>query len=284
MKALRSIGIGTVALIGGASVFGMISYRSAIRDAQKSYAHIATDTGAARDRFDPEHVRHLPEIAQRYLRHAIAPGTPLYATAELEMEGTFLLGDKQSNQAYSMSARQAIRPPDGFVWIPHMRSGAMTISGSDGLIDGEAWTRFWLLGLLPVALERSSPDLVRSAQFRAAVEGALWLPTTLLPERGADWEQIGPDEAQVTIRRFEPAIVVRLKLDQAGAVTEIVGQRWSNANADERFRLQPFGGTVMAESTIQGLTIPTQIAVGNHYGTADYLPFFQARITRAVFR
>jgi hypothetical protein len=284
MKALRSIGIGTVALIGGAALFGMISYRSAMREAQNGYGRIATDVGAAKDHFDPEQIRHLPEIAQRYLRHAIEVGTPLYATAELEMEGTFLLGDKESNQAYAMSARQAIRPPDGFVWVPNMRSGAMTISGSDGLLDGDAWTRFWLLGILPVAQERSSPDLVRSARFRAAVEGALWLPTTLLPERGAEWEQIGPDEARVRLGGFDPEIVVQMKFDQAGAVTEIVGQRWSNANPDKRFRLQPFGGTVAAERTIQGLTIPTQVAVGNHYGTPDYLPFFQARITRAVFR
>jgi hypothetical protein len=284
MKALRSIGIGTVALIGGAALFGTISYRSAMREAQNRYWRIATDTGPPKDRFDPEHIRHLPKIAQRYLRHAIEPGTALYTTAELEMEGRFLLGDKESNQAYAMSARQALRPPDGFVWIPSMRLGAMTISGSDGLLDGEAWTRFWLLGLLPVAQERSSPDLVRSAQFRAAVEAALWLPTTLLPGRGAEWEQIGPNEARVRLRRFDPEIVVQMKLDRAGAVTEIVGQRWSNANADKRFRLQPFGATVSAERTIQGLTIPTQVAVGNHYGTADYLPFFQARITRAVFR
>jgi hypothetical protein len=253
-------------------------------EAKTAYSRIAADGGTPLKHFEPEQVRQLPEIARRYLGHAIAPGTPLYSVAELEMEGTFLLGDKEKFQTYQMSARQALNPPDQFVWIPKMRSGAMTISGSDGLVRGEAWTRFWLLGLVPVAQERTAPDLVRSAQFRAAVEGALWLPATLLPENGVEWEQLGPNEARVTLRRFSPEIVLRLELDELGRVTEVVGQRWSNANSAKVFQLQPFGGTMLAEGTFQGFTIPTAVAVGNHFGTEDYLPFFQARITKATYR
>jgi len=72
-------------------------------------------------------------------------------------------------------------------------------------------------------------------------------------------------------------------LDSSGAVREVVGQRWSNANRDRTFRLQPFGGTMGADRTFQGLTIPTEIAAGNHYGTADYLPFFQVRLINATY-
>lgn len=226
----------------------------------------------------------MPEIARRYFRHAIAPGTPLYSVVELDMEGTFLLGDKDKLRTYSMSARESLRPPDQFIWIAKMRSGAMTITGSDALIQGEAWTRFWLMRLVPVVNSRSSPDLVRSARFRSAVEGALWLPTSLLPQNGAEWRQIGPDEAEVTFRHRIFPLVIRLTLDRNGAVREVVGQRWSNANPAKQYRLQPFGGTVSAEGTFEGLTIPTRIAVGNHFGTPSYLPFFQARITRAEYR
>jgi hypothetical protein len=235
-------------------------------------------------RFDPQTIAHLPEIAQRYLRHAIAPGTPLYSVVELEMQGTFLLGDKNKFQSCDMAARQVLRPPGQFVWVPRLRSSFMTITGSDGLVEGEAWTRFWLMGLVPVANVASSPDVIRSAQFRAAVEGALWLPTTLLPESGARWEQLGPDEARVTLEKLHPAVVLHLTLERDGAVREIVGERWSNANPEQTFRLQPFGGTIKEESSFQGLTIPTVISVGNHYGTEDYLPFFQAQISRVRYR
>jgi hypothetical protein len=283
MKLWKKIGIGTAILAGGGLAFGYSAYRSASGEMEDAYARLAGRPNLPTRRFDPAIVSELPEVAQRYFRHAIAPGTPLYSVAELEMEGTFLLGDKDDHQSYSMEARQVLRPPAEFVWMPRLRSGAMTITGSDALVGGQAWTRFWLLGLLPIANVSSSPDMVRSAQFRGAVEGALWLPTTMLPESGAQWEQVGPNEARVTLSRFTPAIVLHLTLDERGAVREAVGQRWSNANREQRFRLQPFGGTMTAEGTFQGLTIPTGISVGNHYGTADYLPFFQARITRARF-
>lgn len=57
---------------------------------------------------------------------------------------------------------------------------------------GETWTRFYLSGLIPVANVRSSPNLVRSAKFRAAIEGALWLPSSILPEGGS----LGAGESQ----------------------------------------------------------------------------------------
>jgi hypothetical protein len=280
----KLFGIVALALIGGAGAFAFGSYRSAMIDAERAFSKITRRGEPPLERFDPGQLASLPEIAQRYFRHAIAPGTPLYSSAELEMHGIFLLGEKDDFQTYEMTARQALGPPDQFVWIPKLRSGAMSIAGSDALVRGEAWTRFWLLGLLPVAQERTRPDLVRSAQFRAAVEGALWLPTSLLPRNGVQWEQVAPDEARITLQRFNPAISFNITLDQTGAVKQVVGQRWSNANLQKTFRPQPFGGTVLGERSFQGLTIPSRVAVGNHYGTDEYLPFFQAEISRASYR
>jgi hypothetical protein len=111
----------------------------------------------------------------------------------------------------------------------------------------------------------------------------LWLPTTLLPENGVAWHQLGPNEARVTLGRFSPPLVLHLTLSESGAVREVVGLRWSDANPERRFKLQPFGGTMTAEASFQGLTIPTALSVGNHFGTGDYLPFFQARVTRARY-
>jgi hypothetical protein len=284
MNRWAMLGLGTLGLVGGAAAIGFGAYRNAMAEAAEAYARLAECPARPPvERYDAAMVAGLPEIAQRYFRHAIAPGTAVYSTVVLEMEGTFLLGDKDNFQTYTMSARQVLRTPDQFVWMPRMRSGAMTISGSDALVGGEAWTRFWLLGLVPVAQDRTSPDLVRSAQFRAAVESALSLPTSLLPMNGVDWEQVDENRARLTFRRFSPAIILDMTLDQSGAVQEVVGQRWSNANPDKTFRLQPFGGTMGADRTFQGLTIPTAIAAGNHYGTSDYLPFFQVRITSAKY-
>jgi hypothetical protein len=283
MKLWAKIGMGAAALASGGAAIAYGAFRAAINEAEEAYARIAVPVAPPARRFDPDQVSELPEIARRYFRHSIAAGTPLYSVVEIEMAGNFLLGDRHKFQTYEMSARQVLRPPAEFVWIPRLRSGLMRITGSDAYAAGEAWTRFWLMGLAPVANVNSSPDMVRSAQFRGAVEGALWLPTTLLPENGARWEQAGPNEARVTLTRISPAVVLHLTLSENGAVREVVGQRWSNANPEQRFRLQPFGGTMGAEKTFQGLTIPTLISAGNHYGTEDYLPFFQARVRKARF-
>jgi hypothetical protein len=77
--------------------------------------------------------------------------------------------------------------------------------------------------------------------------------------------------------------VLELTLAPNGAVREVVGQRWSNANPEHVFRLQPFGGTMEADAVFDGYTIPSRVRVGNHFKTEDYLPFFQAEVTRARF-
>jgi len=66
-------------------------------------------------------------------------------------------------------------------------------------------------------------------------------------------------------------------------VLEVVTMRWSDANPDKTFRLQPFGGNMEAETSFLGFTIPSLIKVGNHFGTDDYLPLFQAQITKAEY-
>ena len=283
MRRVTAILVGAAAVGGGGAVAASFAYRSAMNEARLAWEKFASSSRSSQVAYSPAMVADLPEIGQRYFNHAIAVGTPLKNTVELEMAGTFLLGDKTSYRTYSMEARQILRPPSEFVWVPRMTSGAMHISGSDALVSGSAWTRFWLFGIIPIANVRSSPDLVRSATFRSTMEG-VWVPASLLPRNGVVWEQAGPDRARIRVRRVTPEIVLEMKLASTGAVEEIIGERWSDANRDKEFRLQPFGGTVEGEKTFEGYTIPSRIKVGNHYPAPEYLPFFQAEVTKARYR
>jgi len=267
-------------VIVGAGVATIWSYRQASNDAERAMSGIAGRTKPPSEVFDPSLVAGLPEIAQRYFTHAIAPGTPLHTTVRLEMKGTFLLGDKASFQTYAMTARQILAPPSEFVWIPSMQSGVMSISGSDALVQGAGWTRFWINGLVPVVNLQATTDLNRSALTRAAME-AMWAPASLLPGNGVAWEQTGPSTARLSFTTgIEP---VDMTLAPDGRVVKVVTMRWSDANPEKTFRLQPFGGTMEAEATFAGFTIPSLVKVGNHFGTDDYLPFFQAQIMAAEF-
>lgn len=277
---LKTVLLVVAVLAACAGAVAYLSYQSAMRQAEAAFATIAQAKRPATERFDETMIDGLPEIAKRYFRHAIAPGTPLSTTVRLEMRGTFRLGDKTKHSSYPMTARQALAPPDAFVWIAAMGSGLMRITGSDALLDGRVWTRFWIDGLLPAASLSDTPDLMRSGLARPAME-AIWAPASLLPAHGVVWTQTGPDTARLDFPTgIEP---VDITLDADGRVVEVVTMRWSDANPERVFRLQPFGGTMTAERRFGGFTIPSAVGIGNHYGTPDYLPFFEAEITEARF-
>jgi hypothetical protein len=119
-------------------------------------------------RFAPEMIEDLPEPARRFLAYVIAPGTPLLRVAEIDMTGQFSLGTKDAPAYRPMEARQILAAPEGFVWAMRTRGG-MPVSGS----DSGTWTRFRILGLLPVARLGGDPDHARSAFGLRISEGRL---------------------------------------------------------------------------------------------------------------
>lgn len=108
---------------------------------------------------------------------------------------------------------------------------------------------------------------------------SIWAPASLLPSNGAQWLQTGPNSARVTFSTGVEPIDITLADD--GSVVEVFAMRWSAENPDRQFRLQPFGGTVEAEAAFDGFTIPRSVKMGNHYGTREYILFFQAEIEEA---
>jgi hypothetical protein len=227
-------------------------------------------------RFDPAMVADLPEPVQRYFLAAIRPGTPLYRASRIEMAGTFDLGNRDAPKPLGMAARQVLAGPDGFVWQARLDSG---ISGS----DSGSWTRFWLMGLVPVARAGGDADHARSAFGRAVIEAAVWLPTSVLPQPGITWEAPDEHRVRVTVTRDGMTQSVDLTLDAAGHAVEAVLPRWSNANPDKAYQVQPFGGRLWDHRDFGGLVVPAQAEVGNFYGTPEYHPFFMSTITDMTF-
>jgi hypothetical protein len=275
--------VGAAVVTAGAATVAHAVYRMDLRAARSAWSALLADAPPAAGVFAPELVAALPEPARRYLTHAIAPGTLLRRTVELEMAGRFALGDRDDHRVLPMRARQILSPPHGFVWTPRIGTGLMRISGSDGLVAGQAWTRFWLLGTVPVARAAGTPDLARSAAGRALME-AIWVPASLLPLHGARWKQVDADTARVTVDLHGEPLGMTLTLSPEGRPLAVAMLRWSDANPDRVFRWQPFGGTIEAVGTFAGFTIPTRVRVGNHYGTDQYFPFFEAELAAAHYR
>ena len=247
------------------------------------WAALETAREANPPRYDPAMVTDLPEIAQRYFTRAITPGTPLHRLVKLEMNGRFILNGND----LPMTAQQILAPPAvGFVWQARIGSGLMRFAGSDGYHRApereESWTKFWLRGLIPLARIGDNPDHASAAATRAMLE-AIWVPASLLPQYGAQWEQIGPDTAEIRFTGLQNMEPMRIRLDAEGNPTEVWALRWTDANPERVYRLQPFGGRMLEMTDKQGFRIPSRVELGNLWGTPDYVPFFLATITRAEF-
>ncbi len=230
-------------------------------------------------RFDPAMVADLPAPAQRYFRFAIQPGTPLLTVARIDMAGQFGMGDKAAPGYLAMTARQILAAPEGFVWKMRAGRGLMRLSGS----DSASWTRFWVMGLLPVARLGGNADHARSAFGRYVAEAVFWTPAALLPGPGIEWQAVDENTARVTLTRGSLSQTVTLRVDGDGRPLVVEFQRWSDANPERRYRLQPFGGTLSQFRAFDGFTLPTHIEAGNMFGTEAYFPFFIVDVGDIIF-
>lgn len=190
-------------------------------------------------------------------------------------------------QYQPMRARQILAPPHGFVWrLEAAGSGAMRMSGSDAMADQRSWTRFWLFWTLPVVVVREGEDLnhMRSSFGRGVAEAVFWAPAALLPQNGVQWEDgEGPGRAHAVVMKGALAQELEIAVAEDGRPLWAMIPRWSNANPEGEWRVQPFGGTLEDFQVFGGFTLPTRVDGGNHFGTEDYFPFFRARVQDVRF-
>lgn len=220
----------------------------------------------------------VPELARRYLSHAIAPGTPHATAVRLRMHGEIKLGTWRS-----FTAEEVLHRDRGFVWRARTRLAGLPVRGSDRWVDGVGAMNWRVLGLIPVMVA-SGPDISRSALGRCRLE-SVWLPSTLAGP-GVVWR--AKEERRVEARLAvggEPGSIV-LGCSAGGGVESIVGPRWGNPDGGPH-RLVDFGGVVEAERSFGGHTIPSKLRLGWYFGTDRFAAegeFFRVTVDEATYR
>lgn len=221
--------------------------------------------------FSSAELEGLPEPVRRYLRTAIAPGTPLAVCARLRMRGRIKVG-----RWLPFSARQVLNPHEGFIWSAR---AAGVIAGSDRYFDGAGAMDWKLAGVVTVA-HADGPDVSQSAAGRAGGEG-IWVPTALLPRFGVTWS--AADEVHVTARlHLGPTPVeINLDLDPGGRIRSVVFDRWGEPDGTKSWAWHPFGGEITGYRSFGGLTVPSAGRFGWHFGTDRWAAgeFFRCEIT-----
>jgi hypothetical protein len=221
--------------------------------------------------FTSAEVDGLPEPVLHHLAQAIAPGTPLAASAQLRMRGQIKVG-----RWLPFRARQVLSPHHGFVWAAR---AAGVIAGSDRYVDGEGGMDWKLAGLVTVA-HAEGPDVSRSAAGRAAAE-AVWVPTALLPRFEVRWSASDAEQVTARYQLGETPLEVHYRLDQDGRIVSLVFDRWGDPDNSGTWAWHPFGGEITGYHTFDGVTIPSVGRVGWFFGTDRWAEgeFFRYQIT-----
>lgn len=227
--------------------------------------------------FNPDNCKQ-PDAVQRYVRHAIAPGTVLASAVHLRMHGEIKL-----SSWLSFEAEQVIAYQHGMIWSAVVRMYGLPIRGYDSLLGGKGSMRWKLLGLLPL-MSAAGPDITRSTAGRLAAE-YVWLPSILCSD---DVQWTTPDHRHIAgrVRVCNETPELMLAIADNGAVDSIVMQRWGNPDK-QAFAYHSFGGVVLEEATFAGYTIPVHLRIGWYAGTDTFVrggEFFRVHVTDAVFR
>ncbi len=257
------------------SVWRLLDHRADL----KAMHELAVSQPAHPLTFTADMIAHLPEPARRYFLYTIEPGTPLSSVASITMIGRFGMGNRDKPNYLDFTATQVLAMPAGFVWKMRARRGLMRLSGS----DSQRWTRFWLMGLLPIARLGGDTDHTLSAFGRYVAEAVFWTPAAVLPCPGIVWESLDTDRARVTVKYRSLSQSVDLTVGADGQPTQVRFERWSNANPEKQHRLQPFGGYLSEFRYFSGFRLPTHVEAGNHFATDQYFPFFMADVTAVEF-
>jgi len=221
--------------------------------------------------------------ARRYFESSIQTGIPLHTVVEITMHGEFSLGDKSAPNYLPMKACQLLAPPFGFIWHVDAGQGLMQFTGSDAAFPGGSWTRFWLFGIVPVARVGGTTDHALSSFGRYMGESLFWSPASLLPSDKVTWTELDTSTARVTVVHDEFTQAFDITVDDNGYLDQVQFERWSNANSEKLYKLQPFGGYLSDFQEFDGFTLPTTVVAGNHFGTEDYFPFFKASVDSVNF-
>ncbi|NCT90797.1 hypothetical protein GXB85_07530 [Cellulomonas sp. APG4] len=228
--------------------------------------------------FDPTCVDRLPIPVARWVRHSIAPGTPLTRTLLLEMDGLIRLGAWRP-----FTASQVLASSRGFIWTASARFGPVPVVGYDRWAEGQGEMRWRMAGLVPV-MSGTGPDVTRSGAGRLAAEAFL-SPTTALDPSVA-WRGVDDHRAVAELEVGGWTHAIDAVVDDTGRLTEVSLPRWGGP-AGEPFALHRFGVFFTGEREDGGVRLPETIEAGWFPGTdrwsADGL-FFRAVLRRVVHR
>jgi hypothetical protein len=245
-------------MLGGVAALGETAPPGLPEEVASDWAALGADDGA-RQVFSADLVSGLPEPVGRWLRHAVAEGTPVARATQVRMSGAIKLG-----RWAPFRGQERLTVGGGFVWAATARPLGLPVRGFDRWTRGSGQMRWRLFGAVPI-LSATGEDVTRSAAGRHAGEMLILMPTAALaPE--VSWRSSDADSAVATVHVGERTHEVTITVDPDGQLVESVIQRWGPLGHGA-FGLQPFGVTLRGEVAAGGMRIPRRVTAGWYHGT-----------------
>lgn len=229
--------------------------------------------------FYPELLTDLPDLARRYLEHAIAPGTQLASAVRLWMHGNIKLGQKW----HPFKGEEVICWNRGMIWQATTWMQGLPICGADQVVDSVSNIQWKILGLFPV-MKASGDDITRSGMGRVQGE-SVWLPSVLC-NPDISWMELGALKIQANFTTLGEPAKLSLTVNDQGMLEQVKFDRWGNPGGGE-FHYVDFGGIIEESSTFGGYTIPTRLRLGWFFESDRFESegeFFRCTIDKAVYR
>jgi hypothetical protein len=243
---------------------------------RRDWAELAQPTPSP-TAFDPAALQGLPEPAQRWLTHAIAPGTPLRRRAELTQHGRIRIGTWRG-----FRARQVIAGLEGYVWACTTRVGGIAVHGYDRLAHDQGDMVHRLLGRIAI-VDQSGPDLTRSAAGRLVSE-LIWTPAVALDPDVA-WKPVDDDAATALVPFHGDTYEVTITVHPTGALHKVTMLRWASIDSGP-YQLHPFRAEIHQEATFDGFTVPTRVTAGYDHDSPRWpdCAFIHITVDTATYR
>lgn len=245
-------------------------------DAAADWARLAERTPSPAT-FEESLTQSLPTPIRRWLLRVVKPGTPLNRGAEIRMHGQMKLGAWRT-----FTAVQRLTPSGGFVWAATARMFGLPVIGFDRYTRASGQMRWRLLNLVNV-ISAEGPDITLSAASRHAGELMAYLPTAALSDQ-ISWRPIDDTHAEAQVQVGDASVHVNLAFDPDGRLAEMFFPRWGSPDGTG-FDEHIFGARFTRERSFAGLTLPSAVAAGWHFGTDRWIDgeFIRYSIDAATF-
>ena len=219
MKAVLLTVVTLLAGVAGAIALGSSRWRTGTNKLRVRLE--AEHLPIAPKMYDAREIESLPPPVRRYFRAVLKDGQPIVTAVRLAQAGQFNMSETKAKWRRFTSSQVIITRRPGFDWDARIEMApGVKVFVHDAYVAGEGILHAALLGLVPLADIRGTPQAAQGELLRFLAEAA-WYPTAMLPGQGVRWEPIDDVSARATLVDGATTVSLDFRFDAEGLISNV---------------------------------------------------------------